>query len=147
MSDKVKILYRTFSFLVTIFILLAINYFYQFINNYGFLIGVSIAAFINEFWKSPLYIESIKIDSEIIDINYLNPFLKAGKASYKINEVSNFKIVKDNIFRRNGRIEFKHNGLNVDFAYLNSQKKKVFENFENFENQNNLQPNNLDNGL
>ncbi len=128
MNRNFKILYKTFSFLLVIPILLLIEYIFpEFKASIGFCIGWIIGNIANRFWSKPLYVENIKKENNILTITYSNPLLKKGIEKYNIEMISDFRIKKPIFLIKYGEIRFKFDDLNKKYVYLNTDRKMIFK--------------------
>ena len=126
MNRNSTILYKTFSFLIVIPLLLLPEYIFpEYKISLGFVIGWIIGNVINKFWSKPLYVDYIKTENNKVKIKYSNPLLKKGIEEYNLDDILNFRIKKKSFFSKNGKIEFEFKGLNRDFAYLKIDQEMV----------------------
>ncbi|MFB9098758.1 hypothetical protein ACFFVF_19815 [Flavobacterium jumunjinense] len=136
MDRKLKIVSKTFSFVIIIGVLLILFLVFPvFGGKYsliGFSIGTMLGEVLNKFWAEPLYIDTITVENDTVIIGHTNPFLKKGIKIYEVAEISNFKNVKKNIFRKNSRLEFDYKKAKMDFAYLKSEKELINKFLNNF---------------
>jgi len=126
MNRNFKILFKTFSFLLVIPVLLLIEYIFpEFKASIGFCIGWIIGNIANRFWSKPLYVENIKKENNTLSITYSNPLLKKGIEKYDIELISGFRIKKQIFLIKYGEIKFKFDGLNKKYVYLKTDRKMI----------------------
>lgn len=128
MNRNFKILFKTFSFLLVIPILLLIEFFFPEIKaSIGFYIGWIIGNIATLFWSKPLYINNIKNENNLLTITYSNQLLKKGIEKYDKEMISDFSIQEQTFLIKYGEIKFKFDGLNKKYVYLKADRKMIID--------------------